>query len=53
LNREQSYFIDDTSGGHGLGFIIISELSQLIGATVEIQSSSEGTTVIFKIPTTN
>lgn len=53
LNRKQSYFIDDTSGGHGLGFIIISELSQLIGADVEIQSSNQGTTVILKIPVTN
>jgi signal transduction histidine kinase len=53
MKREQSYFLEDTSGGHGLGFIIVSELSQLIGATVEIQSSSNGTTVIFKIPLTN
>jgi signal transduction histidine kinase len=50
LGGKQTYYLDDTSGGHGLGYVIIAELSQLIQSEITVTSNNSGTTVVIKIP---
>ncbi|MCG9881096.1 MAG: HAMP domain-containing histidine kinase [Bacteroidia bacterium] len=51
LHRNESFLIDNASEGGGLGYIIISELSKMIDAVVEVKMAEpNGLIVILSLP---
>jgi signal transduction histidine kinase len=49
-NKTKANMFDDSADGTGLGFIIIFELAEMIGAAINVQSSADkGTTVELMI----
>lgn len=49
-NKTKTNMFDDSADGTGLGYIIIFELAEMIGATINVSSSAEqGTTVELSI----
>ncbi|MES2560279.1 MAG: ATP-binding protein [Bacteroidota bacterium] len=45
-NKTKTNMFDDSADGTGLGYVIIFELAELIGATINVQSSAEHGTSI-------
>lgn len=49
-NKTKTNMFDDSADGTGLGYIIIFELAEMIGASISVESSAEqGTTIDLKI----